>query len=119
MKAIQNIDEAWNEVKNKTGEMELKKMEAPRRTVQMQRQVLEDIPAVIEGSEPEDVEVVDIEELVTTYDEPLGNEDLFELQNNPINNEEKQVEESFIFKRNTKCSFKNVFRFGHIAEHRQ
>ncbi|KAK9886145.1 hypothetical protein WA026_014932 [Henosepilachna vigintioctopunctata] len=45
------------------------------------------------GSELEDVAVQDLVELVATHDDPLSNEDLIELQNNPIYDEEEQVEE--------------------------
>ncbi|XP_068628013.1 fat-like cadherin-related tumor suppressor homolog [Battus philenor] len=47
-------------------------VEAPRRIVQMQRQVLEDIAAMIEGSELEDVAVEDLVELIATHDDPLS-----------------------------------------------
>ena len=98
MKAIHNIEEAWKEVKkscmNGVGcNLWPDLVEAPRKTVHMQRQVLEDIAAMIEGSELEDVTV---EELVATYDDPLSNEDLIELQNNPIYDEEEQVEENIL-----------------------
>ncbi|GBP94206.1 Tigger transposable element-derived protein 1 [Eumeta japonica] len=70
-------------------------VEAPRRNVQMQRQVLEDIATMIEGPDLEDV-AVDLVELVATHDDPLSNEDLIELQNNPIYDEKEQVEEKVL-----------------------
>lgn len=51
---------------------------------------------MIEGSELEDVAVEDLVELVATHDDPLSNEDLIELQNNPIYDEEEQVEEKVL-----------------------
>ncbi|GBP47249.1 hypothetical protein EVAR_20254_1 [Eumeta japonica] len=62
----------------------------------MQRQVLEDIAAMIEGSELEDVTVEDLAELVATHNDPHSNEDLIELQNNPIYDEKEQVEEKVL-----------------------
>lgn len=101
MKSIHNIEEAWKEVKMSCMNGVWRNLwpdvvEAPRRIVQMQRQVLEDIAAMIEGSELEDVAVEDLVELVATHDDPLSNEDLIELQNNPIYDEEEQVEEKVL-----------------------
>lgn len=101
MKAIHNIEEAWKEVKKSCMNGVWRNLwpdvvEAPRTIVQMQRQVLEDIAAMIEGSELEDVAVEDLVELVATHDDPLSNEDLIELQNNPIYDEEEQVEEKVL-----------------------
>lgn len=98
--AIHNIEEAWKEVKKSCMNGVWRNLwpdvvEAPRTIVQMQRQVLEDIAAMIEGSELEDV-AVDLVELVATHDDPLSNEDLIELQNNPIYDEEEQVEEKVL-----------------------
>ncbi|KAK9880567.1 hypothetical protein WA026_011806 [Henosepilachna vigintioctopunctata] len=84
MKAIHNKEESWKEVKKKLYERG------------KQRQVLEDIAAMIEGSELEDVAVEDHVELVTTHDDLLSNEDLNELQNNPIHDEEEKVEEKVL-----------------------
>lgn len=90
MKSIHNIEEAWKEVK-------MSCMNGVwRNLVQMQRQVLEDIAAMIEGSELEDVAIEDLVELAATHDDPLSNKDVIELQNNPIYDEEEQVEEKVL-----------------------
>ncbi|KAK9883922.1 hypothetical protein WA026_004862 [Henosepilachna vigintioctopunctata] len=70
-------------------------VEAPRTIVQIQRQVPEDISAMIEGSEFEDVAVEDLVELVATHDDPPSIEDLIDLHN-PIKDEEEQAEEKVL-----------------------
>lgn len=96
MKSIHNIEEAWKEVQMSCMNLWPDVVEGPKRIVQMQRQVLEDIAAMIEGSELEDVTVEDLVELVATHDDPISNEDMIELQNNPIYDEEEQEEEKVV-----------------------
>ncbi|KAK9876945.1 hypothetical protein WA026_015979 [Henosepilachna vigintioctopunctata] len=64
---------------------------------------------MIEGSELEDVAIEDLVELVATHDDPLSNEDLIELQNNPIYDEGEQVEEKVSSSREIQNAFSKIY----------
>lgn len=78
-KAIHNIEGTWKEVKKNCmngvwWNLWPDVVKAPRTIVQMQKQVLETIAAM-----------VDLVDLVAKHDDPLSNEDLIELHDKIIN----------------------------------